>query len=189
MNISPLSKKKCTEPYSKSVLYNSSLCINNKAKEKYRGVFEIQRSGDKTSSGEIDLDIRTHASPKVGQDQVSGGVSVPCRHATMPKTIRFKILYEKCIIIVSYLLDENGNVLSFNDLKERYNLNICFLTYMGIRRELFTAYPTLKNGVMHIKGISYIPNFVRLLTRDKKGSRTLYDLLVQKQKPIEKYEQ
>ena len=54
----------------------------NKAKEKYRGVFEIQKSGDKTSSGEIGLDIRTHASPKVGQDQVSGGVSVPCRHAT-----------------------------------------------------------------------------------------------------------
>ena len=52
------------------------------AKEKYRGVFEIQKSGDKTSSGEIGLDIRTHASPKVGQDQVSGGVSVPCRHAT-----------------------------------------------------------------------------------------------------------
>ena len=43
------------------------------AKEKYRGVFEIQKSGDKTSSGEIGLDIRTHASPKVGQDQVSGG--------------------------------------------------------------------------------------------------------------------
>ena len=45
-------------------------------------MFEIQRSGDKASSGEIGLDIRTYASPKVGQDQVSGGVSVPCRHAT-----------------------------------------------------------------------------------------------------------
>ena len=49
-----------------------------KAKEKYRGMFEIQKSGDKTSSREIGLDIRTHASPKVGQDQVSGGVSVLC---------------------------------------------------------------------------------------------------------------
>ena len=38
------------------------------AKENYRGVFEIQKSGDKTSLGEIGLDIRTHASPKVGQD-------------------------------------------------------------------------------------------------------------------------
>ena len=37
------------------------------SKEKYRGVFEIQKSGDKTSSGEIGLDIRTHASPNVGQ--------------------------------------------------------------------------------------------------------------------------
>ena len=44
-------------------------------------MLEIQKSGDKTSSGVIGLDIRTHASPKVGQDQVSGGVSVPCRHA------------------------------------------------------------------------------------------------------------
>ena len=51
------------------------------AKEKYRGMFKIQKSGDKTSSGEIGLDIRTPASPKVGQDQVSGGVSVLCWHA------------------------------------------------------------------------------------------------------------
>ena len=55
--------------------------LPSNAKEKYRGVFEIQKSGDKTSSGEIGLDIRTHASPKVGQDQVSGGVSVLCWHA------------------------------------------------------------------------------------------------------------
>ena len=34
------------------------------------------------SSGEIGLNIKTLASPKVGQDRVSGGVSVPCQHAT-----------------------------------------------------------------------------------------------------------
>ena len=47
-------------------------------------MFEIHKSGDKTSSGEIGLDIRTHASPKVGQDQVSGGVSVLCWKVTPP---------------------------------------------------------------------------------------------------------
>ena len=72
------------------VAHLANMCINattfrrlwrNKdAKEKYRGVFEVQRSGDKTSSGEMGLDIRTRASPKVGQDQVSGGVSVLCWH-------------------------------------------------------------------------------------------------------------
>ena len=38
-------------------------------------MFETQKSRNKTSSGDIGLNIRTLASPKVGQDQVSGGAS------------------------------------------------------------------------------------------------------------------
>ena len=57
-------------------------CSSYEQKQKYRGMFETQKSRNKTSSGDIGLNIRTIASPKVGQDQVSGGVSVPCRHAT-----------------------------------------------------------------------------------------------------------
>ena len=41
-------------------------------------MFEAQKSGVKTSSGEIGLNIRTLASPKRGKDQVSGGVNVLC---------------------------------------------------------------------------------------------------------------
>ena len=44
-------------------------------------MFETQKSGNKTSSGEFGLNIKTLESPKVGQDQVSGGVSVLCWHA------------------------------------------------------------------------------------------------------------
>ena len=57
------------------------LFSNMKQKQKYRGMFETQKSGNKTSSGDIGLTIRILASPKVGQDQVSGGVSVLCWHA------------------------------------------------------------------------------------------------------------
>ena len=60
------------------------------AKENYQGMFEIQKSGDKTSSGEIGLDIRRHASLKVGQDQVSGGVRV-CRGYKYQMAITHKI--------------------------------------------------------------------------------------------------
>ena len=42
----------------------------SKQKQKYRGMFETQKSGNKTSSGDIGLNIRTFASPKVGQDQI-----------------------------------------------------------------------------------------------------------------------
>ena len=38
-------------------------------------MFEAQKSGNMTSSGEIGLNIRTLANPDVGQDQLSGGVS------------------------------------------------------------------------------------------------------------------
>ena len=38
-------------------------------------MIETKKSGNKTSSGKIDLDIRTNASPNVAQDQVSGGVT------------------------------------------------------------------------------------------------------------------
>ena len=50
------------------------------AKQNYRGMFETHKSGNKTSSGDIDLNIKTYANPEVGQDQVSGGVSVICWH-------------------------------------------------------------------------------------------------------------
>ena len=61
-----------------------------KAKQKYRGLFETQKSVNKTSSGDIGLDIRTHASPKVGQDQVSGGESVLCWHAAPVANVMWK---------------------------------------------------------------------------------------------------
>ena len=47
-------------------------------------MFETQKSGNKTSSLEIGLDIRTLASPKVGQDQVSGRVRVSMQNPHMP---------------------------------------------------------------------------------------------------------
>ena len=60
------------------------------AKEKYRVMFETQKSGNKTSSGDIGLNIRTHASPKVGQDQVSGGVFVLCWHVAPVANVLWK---------------------------------------------------------------------------------------------------
>ena len=55
----------------------------DKQKQKYRGMPETQKSRNKTSSGDIGLNIRTLASPKAGQDQASGGVSVLCWHAIL----------------------------------------------------------------------------------------------------------
>ena len=62
------------------------------AKQKYRGMFETQKSGSNTSSGEIGFNIRRLASPKVGHDQVRGGVSVLCWHAAPVANVLWKPL-------------------------------------------------------------------------------------------------
>ena len=69
--------------------WKSSCC---KAKQKYRGMFETKMSGNKTSSGEIGLNIRTLERPKVGQEQVSGGASVLCWHAALVANVLWKPL-------------------------------------------------------------------------------------------------
>ena len=60
------------------------------AKQKCRGMFKTQKTGNKTNSGEIGLNIRTNASPKVGQDQVSEGVSVFCWLAASVANVLWK---------------------------------------------------------------------------------------------------
>ena len=62
--------------YSNMLFMLRCCSMQQEANQKYRGMFKTQKSGNKISSGEI----RIHASPKVGQDQVSGGVSVLCWH-------------------------------------------------------------------------------------------------------------
>ena len=66
--------------------------LYTKQKQKYRGMFETEKSRNKTSSGDIGLNIRTLASPEVGQDQVSGGVSVLCWHASPVANVPWKPL-------------------------------------------------------------------------------------------------
>ena len=66
------------------------------------------KSGNKTSFGEIGLNIRTRASPKVRQDEVSGRVSVPCWHVTSADQ-RDWIIQSLCSLIdmsVTYYVTE-----------------------------------------------------------------------------------
>ena len=68
----------------------------NKGNQKYRGMFETQKSGNKTSSGEIDLNLQHLQVPKDANSsghlvQVSGGVSVLCWHAASVANVLWKL--------------------------------------------------------------------------------------------------
>ena len=73
-----------------SIGRDGRISFYDKAKQKYSGIIESQKSGNKTSSWEIGLNIKTHTSPKVGQDQMSGGVSVLCWHVTPVANVLWK---------------------------------------------------------------------------------------------------
>ena len=79
-------------PQAKANHYKRYVQNDTKQKQKYRGMFETQMSRNKTNSGDIGTNIRTLASPKVGQDQVSGGVSVLCWHAAPVANVLWKPL-------------------------------------------------------------------------------------------------
>ena len=64
-------------------------------------MFETQKSGNKTSTGEISLNIRTHVSSKVGQDQVFGAISVFCWHAAPVANVLWKPLSTRHIAITN----------------------------------------------------------------------------------------
>ena len=55
-------------------------------------MLETQKCRNKTISGEIDLNIRTHASPIDGQGQVSRGVSALCLHVALVANVLWKPL-------------------------------------------------------------------------------------------------
>ena len=105
-----------------------------KQKQKYRGMFETQKSRNKTSSGDIGLNIRTPASPKVGQDQVSGGVSVPCWHATPVAYTLWKPIFGKMsesvimsspgIMSESVIMSSPGIMSQTGIMSNRYRLSL-----------------------------------------------------------------
>ena len=70
-----------------SLKSSNSKCF--KAKRSTKGCSKF-KSGNKTSSGDLGSDVRTHSSPKVGQDQVSGGVSVLCWYAAPVEYVLWK---------------------------------------------------------------------------------------------------
>ena len=58
--------------------YAENWCDGQKQNRSTEGCSKLKRSVDMTSSGKNGLNIRTNTSPKMGQDQASGGVSVLC---------------------------------------------------------------------------------------------------------------
>ena len=86
------------------------------------GCSKLKKSKNKTISGDIGLNIRTLASPKVGQDQVSGGVSFPCWHATPVADAPWKPVFSEMsdsVIMLSPVIMSQSSIMSI-----RYRMSL-----------------------------------------------------------------
>lgn len=93
------------------------------------------------------------------------------------QSIFYKTWYDKGIKNVHDLLDEKGEIINFKIFKDRFNLQMNFLTYMGITQVVATDMKkynfTNKASVQK----PLIPLNIKLFVLTKKGSKPMYDTL------------
>lgn len=93
------------------------------------------------------------------------------------KSIFFIDWFNKNIVYINDLLDENGSFLSLQDLQSKFDVKSNFLTYLGLQKSILTS--------LHYHGISkeddnprpFIPFHIKLFCSPRKGSKIMYNIL------------
>ena len=97
-------------------------------------------------------------------------------------TFLIKSWFEKGIRNVIDILDANGDIYNFEQLKETYSLKGTFLDYQGLIRKLprtwLEAINEQKDKCVFLKYNVQMNCYIRQIMKDKKGSRKIYDKIV-----------
>ena len=97
-------------------------------------------------------------------------------------TLFIKEWHDKGIRNVIDLLNAEGQFYHFNELKDTYDIHGTFLDYQSILRKL-PAFWKNKINQNSVKCKNLRQNvaqncYIKILCKDKKGSRTIYDILI-----------
>ena len=85
--------------------------------------------------------------------------------------------YKRGIHIVGDLVDENYKILSFENLKVKYNLNANILNYYTIRRLLTKFIPKANQSVYSTVRRPHIPFHISPLINAERGNKVFYNIL------------
>ena len=95
------------------------------------------------------------------------------------KPLCFKAFFDKGILFINDLLDDTGSLMSFVEFKNVYDIEICYTTYFGVQRTLLKQYPIFRTyRGDFVKYSPNISNSIRILFRDIKGSKSIYDVYI-----------
>ena len=108
-------------------------------------------------------------------------------HIVQGQNLYIKEWHDKGIRNVIDLLDLDGQFYQFIELKEKYNIHGTFLDYHSILRKLPADWKTKINQnrltCQTLKQNVARNCYLNLLCKDKKGSRRLYDILIENKDP------
>ena len=96
------------------------------------------------------------------------------------KTLFNKLMYEKGIRYVYDLIDVNCELLSFNAFQIKYSLNIPFTIYYGIITCISKRRVNLSEFKDYAISIPFIPSSIKKITKEKKGTKSLYEIFVKR---------
>ena len=94
------------------------------------------------------------------------------------KSIYYNHWFSAGIVFICDLLDDNGHLLSFADLRAKYNIHTNFIEYGGVVRLVKAAYRDLLTINSNVP-FPFVPFNFQALLSDKKGSRRLYNSFTQ----------
>ena len=104
------------------------------------------------------------------------------------KPLHYKIFVNKNILFVYDMLNQDGSLLTFENFKTKFDIDISFIHYIGLRNSLFKTWPSLKDGAIRYT-LPCIPTYIKILLQDNKGSRSLYNILIDSIKYKSNYQQ
>jgi exonuclease III len=97
------------------------------------------------------------------------------------KSIYFDSWYKAGIHLIGDLFDDNGTFLSLKEINNKYNLNINFLLYSGVKQAIRAHFKNEKIEQKH-KTNSYIerpfiPDILKIILKPESGAKRMYDVL------------
>lgn len=98
------------------------------------------------------------------------------------KDFFYRMWYEKNIHFIKDILNDEGNLMDFNQFRDKYDLQINYMQYYGVRSavELYIR----KIGIaMNIDSLTncFIPFNIKLLLKSRRGCRDMYQVLNKKE--------
>jgi uncharacterized membrane protein len=79
----------------------------------------------------------------------------------------WKELYCKDFHRVHYLLDTEGNFITYHSITNDYSIQIPFTTYEGLKQAIIHSWPNIKLLLQNITFQPYQPEFVKILCKYK----------------------